>query len=841
MVDPGQPLAQTTEWMTLLVQSDPVDAKAVLDALAGDSAPYSHVEWETQLPSALQRLGRERFDVVLLDLALTDGGGMDALAQVLGLAPNSIVVVLCAESWRSSAPQAKRLGADDYFVMWRDDPDWLPRMLGCLIERKCLRKSALGGEARFQAISDASPLGVFVSDAGGGCTYTNAAYQKIAGLSLQESIGEGWCKAVHPEDRQRVLAEWLAALASEASYQTDYRFLRGDRSIVWTRVTSAAIVAGSVLEGRINTVEDISAHTQVELALRRSEAALFAEQEHAQVTLNSIGDAVISTDLLGNVNYLNHVAEAMTGWSSGEARGRPLPEVFRIIDGVTRENLANPAQRAMAANGTVGLAANSLLIRRDGFESAVEDSSSPIHNREGNIDGAVIVFHDVSESRFMALKMAHLAQHDALTGLPNRVLLTERLSQAVALALRHGKQGALLFLDLDGFKDVNDSLGHAVGDLLLQAVAERLCKCVRATDTVCRQGGDEFVILLPEIERPVDTTQVADKLLAAFAGPFMVGEHELHVTASIGISVYPDDGHSADSVMQNADAAMYHAKEGGHDCYRFFRPDMNVRAVHRHEIEIRLRRALANGEFLVHYQPQVDLATGRMIGVEALLRWKDPELGTVCPEQFVPVAEECGLIVAIGRWVLRESCRQVQAWIAAGLPAVPVGVNVSALEFRQPGFVENLVQVLADTGLPPAHLELEITESILMRDALASSLVLESLRNMGVRLAIDDFGTGYSSLSYLKRFPVQTLKVDQSLVRDVAIDADNATIVSAVIGIGSNLRQRVVAEGIETKEQLQFLRDHKCDVGQGFLFSHALAAEDFARLLAAGPDTFFPA
>jgi diguanylate cyclase (GGDEF)-like protein/PAS domain S-box-containing protein len=713
------------------------------------------------------------------------------------------------------------------------DAHWLPRALHYLIERKAAADALRASEARFRAMSDASPLGIFVSDAEGGCVYTNAAYQQISGLSFEATLGTLWSAAIHPEDRQRVLAEWGDAVRGHEAFQTEFRFLRDDGAVVWTRVNSAAMHDGVVALGRVKTVEDITERKSTELALRVAEEALFDEKERAQVTLNSIGDAVLTTDILGNVAYLNLVAEQMTGWSWQEALGRPLAEVFSIVDGATSKVAANPAQIAIREDRTVGLPCNCTLIRRDGFESAIEDSAAPIHNREGQETGAVIVFHDVSQSRAMAQKMSHLAQHDFLTDLPNRVLLTERLSQAIGLAQRHRKQVALLFLDLDNFKHINDSLGHTVGDQLLQVVAKRLTACVRITDTVCRQGGDEFVILLAAIDQPQDAALVAEKLLAAFVAPHLVVGHELHVTLSIGISVYPDDGIDVDTVMQNADTAMYHAKASGRNNYQFFRTDMNTQAVRRQFVESGLRRALRHEEFTLQYQPQIDLASGAMIGTEALIRWQDPDLGLIHPGKFVPIAEECGLIVPIGRWVMREACRQTRAWLDAGLPAVPVAVNISALEFKHKCFVENVALILQETCLPPRYLELELTESILMQDSEASAAVLLALKGMGLKLVIDDFGTGYSSLSYLKRFPIDTLKIDQSFVRDIVADTDDATIVSAVIAMAKSLKQRVIAEGVETQEQLAFLRARQCDVGQGFLFSHPLAAADFALLLVA--------
>ncbi|MBL8375408.1 EAL domain-containing protein [Accumulibacter sp.] len=835
MGQPGSARRSVTRCATrvLLVEDNRGDAELIEQSLAGEGEGSFGVESVSRLSDALERLGSGGIEVLLLDLALPDGQGIEAFDQVFRAAPDVLILVLGTASDEAIARQAVQRGASDYLIKGHVDAHWLPRALRYLLDRKATRDALQASELRFRAMSDASPLGIFVSDVQGDCVYTNAAYQRISGLTFEETLGTKWSTAIHPDDRQRVLAEWRDAAGSGAPFQTEFRFLQPDERVVWARVNSAAMNDGLAANGRVKTVEDISQRKAVEFALRAVEEALFEERERAQVTLDSIGDAVLTTDLQGKVTYLNLAAEVMTGWSREDALGRPLSEVFHIIDGATRQAAPNPARRAISENRTVGLAADSLLVRRDGCESAIEDSAAPIHNRDGRVAGAVIVFHDVSESRAMVLKMAHLAHHDFLTGLPNRVLLTERLSQAIGLARRRGKQVALLFVDLDYFKHINDSLGHAVGDLVLQSAALRLSACVRTTDTVCRQGGDEFVILLAEIEQPQDAALVAEKLLVALAEPQRIGQHEIHVTLSIGISVYPDDGVDTDAVMENADAAMYHAKASGRNNYQFFTAGMNSHAVRRLFVETGLRRALRQSEFRLHYQPQIDLASGTMTGTEALIRWLDPVLGLIEPEQFVPIAEECGLIVPIGRWVLREACRQVQSWLDSGLHAVPVAVNISALEFRHQGFVEGLALILKETGLAPRYLELELTESILMHNTESSGRVLASLKAMGVQLAIDDFGTGYSSLGYLKRFPIDTLKIDQSFVQDLATDTDDATIVSAVIGMGRNLKQRVIAEGVETQEQLAFLRTQRCEQGQGFFFNRPLPAEDFARLLVA--------
>jgi diguanylate cyclase (GGDEF)-like protein/PAS domain S-box-containing protein len=564
---------------------------------------------------------------------------------------------------------------------------------------------------------------------------------------------------------------------------------------------------------------------------KAGEDALFIEQERAQVTLNSIGDAVLSTDIAGNVTYLNQVAEGMTGWSCQEAIGRPLAEVFQIIDGATRELAPNPMTQAVQEDKTVGLTANCILIRRDGVESAIEDSAAPIHDRAGQVTGAVMVFHDVSAARAIAQKMAHLAQHDFLTDLPNRMLFSDRVANAIALARRHGKQRAVLFLDLDRFKHINDFLGHPIGDKLLQSVAQRLVACVRGSDTVSRQGGDEFVVLLSEIEQAADAALSAEKMLLALSAPHSIADKELHITASIGISIYPDDGQDAQTLIRCADTAMYHAKDKGRNNYQFFTEDMNVRAVERQFLESSLRRALKRREFVLHYQPTINLETGAITGVEALIRWRHPERGLIPPALFVPIAEDCGLIVPIGRWVLHEACRQIQAWIDAGLPAMPVAVNISAVEFQSKDFLEGVRAILKETRLNPRYLELELTESVLMQDAEATVPALIALKAIGVRLAIDDFGTGYSSLSYLRQFPIDTLKIDQSFVREITAGSLDDTIVSAVISMAKTLKQRVIAEGVETGEQLAFLRRQHCGEGQGFHFSRPMSADAFATLL----------
>jgi diguanylate cyclase (GGDEF)-like protein/PAS domain S-box-containing protein len=556
-----------------------------------------------------------------------------------------------------------------------------------------------------------------------------------------------------------------------------------------------------------------------------------AANTEAQLTLNSSGDAVISIDTQGLVTYLNVVAERLTGWTIGEAIGRPLEDVLRIIDAQSRAPVPSPMVTAARQNGILELPPACILIRRDGVEAAVEDSAAPIHDRRGQVTGAVMMFHDVSTARALTLKWAHLAQHDNLTGLPNRAVFNDRLRQAITMAERQHTALAVLCLGVDGFKRINDSVSHKEGDRLLKSIASRLSECVRASDTVSRHGGDEFTILLSKVAHSQDAGICAEKLFQAMKLPFATDERELQVTVSVGIALYPRDGIAAETLLRNADSAMHEAKDRGRDNYQFYRSDLNARATERQSLEIGMRHAIQRHEFELRYQPIMNLATGAIAGVEALIRWRHPALGFVLPAQLISIAEESGLILPIGQWVLREACAQAKAWHHAGLPLLRVSVNTSAIEMRSKEFVAGVSKILTDTGFDPRRLELEFTEAFLMQDSKSTALVLRELKELGVQLALDDFGTGCSSLGNMRRFPIDAIKVDQSIVRDLATDAGAAAVVSAVINMGSSLRLRVVAEGVETREQLLFLEQHECAEAQGFYFSPPLAAEGFAELL----------
>lgn len=437
-------------------------------------------------------------------------------------------------------------------------------------------------------------------------------------------------------------------------------------------------------------------------------------------------------------------------------------------------------------------------------------------------------------------KLHHLALHDSLTRLPNRSLLEDRITQAIHAGERHGGGFALMFLDLDRFKTINDSLGHHYGDKLLQGVAERLTSCLRGEDTVARLGGDEFVVLLHEVASPAVASSIAQKLLDTLAAPIVIEGQQQSVSVSVGISMFPDDGRSLRDLMSNADSAMYHAKKAGRANYQFFAPEMNAAAGERLQLEQALRRALEKNEFALHYQPKVDVATGNLLAMEALVRWNSPERGLVPPNDFIGVSEEIGLIIPLGAWVLREACRQNRAWQDAGLPPMRVAVNLSAYQFRQKDLPEFVGAVLEECGLPAHWLELEVTESVVMHNPVEAKRILQALHEMGIHISVDDFGTGYSSLSYLKQFRLDTLKIDRSFVSDISSNPDDAAIVRSVIALAHSLRLKVIAEGVETDEQLAFLRELGCDEYQGYLRSKPLPAAQFETFMRSAAEARAP-
>jgi diguanylate cyclase (GGDEF)-like protein/PAS domain S-box-containing protein len=569
----------------------------------------------------------------------------------------------------------------------------------------------------------------------------------------------------------------------------------------------------------------VSQHVATALDRKRAADALRASEARFR-TLAETAPCAIFIYQGEDFRYLNPAAASITGYDRD------------ALDGRAFWNLVHPdfqhLVRAGGRPGDRGIAAPARhefkIVRRNGEERWLDFSAGQVEF--GGRPAALGIAFDVTERKRAEDQIKELAYHDALSGLPNRLLFNDRLAVAVAQAHRSASRLAVLFLDLDRFKVINDSLGHSLGDRLLQEVGRRLQAAVREGDTVARLGGDEFILLLPGIGRAEDAAKVADKILDTLKFPVRLEDRELFVTASIGISLYPEDGFDVESLIKNADTAMYRAKEQGRDNYQLYTHAMNETAVERLALESSLRKALPGGQLVLHYQPLLDLGSGKVHGVEALLRWNHPERGLVAPSEFLSLAEITSLIVPMGPWTLRTACARAREWQGMGHPTLTVAVNLSARQFQQPDLVSQVKRALDETGLPPSSLDLEITETHAMQNAEATIMTLRELKRLGVRISIDDFGIGYSSLSYLKRLPIDTLKIDQSFVRDITTDPDDAAIATAVIALAHTLKLQVVAEGVETQEQLEFLSARHCDRMQGYLFSRPLAADECGEFLA---------
>ncbi len=684
------------------------------------------------------------------------------------------------------------------------------------------RRAALGAlqesEGRLRAIADHSPAAIYLKDLEGRFLTVGRKYAELfcAGRSpVGKTVFD-----VHP----REVAEVYAARDKAVIDSGEALEAEMDMPLPDGRSLSVAVTKFPVFDaegrligiGGINT--DISARKRAEERLRQA-ATVF---DHSR-------EGVVITDADARIIAVNAAFTEVTGYRETEVLGKN-PRLLQS----GRHDSAFYAQMWEAIKDD-GFWRGEIWNRRKGGELYPEWLTiSEVRNETGKLTNYVAVFSDITAVKESEEQLAFLAHHDPLTELPNRLLFAARLGHALDRAQREHRQVAVLFVDLDNFKTINDSLGHPVGDELLRAVAQRLSAALRDGDTVARLGGDEFTVLLEEVDHPKDAAYVADKLVRAFAEPFTVNEREMHLTASVGVSLGPRDGDEVATLLRNADAAMYRAKDQGRNGFQFYTPELTTSAFERVLLQNSLRQALSAGQLAVHFQPVVTLADGRITAAEALARWMHPTMGLVMPTKFIPLAEETGLIGMIGEWVLREACRQFAAWRAAGHGLDRIAVNVSGIQVRQAEFPDTVLRILNETGVPPEYLELEITENFLMRQAERSIAALERLRDHGLSLSIDDFGTGLSSLAHLKRLPIHRLKIDRSFVQDIPKDTNDEAIVRAIIGLGRSLHLSVVAEGVETERQAEFLRAEGCALGQGFLYSRPVSAEAFEKLLAGG-------
>ncbi|MFZ2630037.1 MAG: EAL domain-containing protein [Desulfosalsimonadaceae bacterium] len=688
--------------------------------------------------------------------------------------------------------------------------------------RKRTEEAAYQSEERYRTILDEVEDAYYEVDLAGNFTFINDAICRQLRYPKEELLGANFRGHIHPDDIPAVYHTFAEV------YKTGKRQKAISYKVIWKDGTIGfAENIGFPLQNQQGEIigfrgigRDITERVRLEEALRQSE-------ERYRTVMEEMEEWYFETDISGNVLFFNNAVARALGNPRDNFNGlnfqsfikkEEADAVYKLFHQVheTGEPVKNFPQEVVRTDGGIIFAELSVLPNRD---------------KEGKIVGFRVVGHDITERKRAEKQILYLASHDALTGLPNRMMFSQLLNHAIASARRYKRQVAVFFVDLDRFKMINDTLGHAAGDQLLQEIATRFRESLRAVDVIARLGGDEFVILIEEVKDLRGVTIVAQKILSAAIQPMVLLGEECRVTASVGISIYPNDAEDEQSLMKAADIAMYFAKEEGKNNFQLYSKDIKPQSIERLSIETNIRTALERNEFYLHYQAKLDFRTGAITGVEALLRWQNPHLGSVTPTQFIPVAEEIGVIVPIGKWVLKTACAQNVAWQRQGLPAVCMAVNLSLRQLMDDNLIAAVGSALNDSGMAAHLLELEITESMVMHNPARMMAVLARLKDMGVRLAIDDFGTGYSSLAQIKQFPIDTLKVDRSFIRNLPKDFEDKAITEAIIAMGRVLSLTVVAEGVETQEQMDFLRKHACDEMQGFYFSKPIAPDKFADLL----------
>lgn len=798
---------------TILIVDDELFMREVLQEVLKDAGFITEEARNcTQALSVFQKI---QPDLVLLNVVMPEMDGF-AVCEALRKLPGGMhvpVLMMTNLEETKNIHRAFEEGAIDFIskpinnelIIYR-----IRRMLRAAQNLASLQKS----ESRLADAQRIAKLGHWEWDTAKNMLFLSDEIFRIFGLTpLGANVTyKSFLSMVHPDDRDRVATEFHRAMKEKTVYDLEHRIMNADGKLRHVHNRGEVSSATKEMFARMfGTIQDIT-----ERKLAEEQLTVLKEA----VECLPIGITITNTD--GKIIFTNPAEAEIHGYTREELLHKEA------------HTLASPKLRsALPINSFENLSfwkRESINIRKNGTEFPVHLTSIPVKNAEGRYMGFVTACEDITERKAAENKIEQLAYYDPLTNLPNRRMFQDRLGQSLARSEREGLQTAVLFLDLDRFKEVNDAFGHEFGDKLLQAVAKRLEKWMRKADTVARLGGDEFVILLSDIEDHKNVAYTAGRILESFASPFDLEGRQIYSSTSIGIAFYPTDGENVDELLKNADAAMYHAKSKGRQTYCFFSEKLNLKIRERISLETDLRHALENGELVLHYQPQIGLNSDSMIGVEALVRWQCPKRGLLDPDHFVGVAEETGLIYRMGEWVLRTACAQLKEWQETGRLVAKVAVNISGYQFKRPDFMELIDNILRETGLEPGSLELELTESVIMDKTPKTISRLNKLKAKGIYLSIDDFGTGYSSLSYLKHFPIDRIKIDRIFVRGVLTNRDDAGIVDAIIAMAHSLNLKVLAEGVETKEQLNYLKMRNCDEAQGYYFSKPLKAEVFYRM-----------
>jgi len=805
---------ETQPLRVLIVEDSEDDTLLVADQLeidGGRPVEWQRVDTEQALTEALQ----QHWDIVLSDYTMPHLSGMRALEVVRQHDLDLPFIFVSGTIGENTAVKAMKSGAQDYVMKGN-----LSRLMPAVereLEEAQQRRERRQAEQRLRKLSlvvEQAADSVLITDPKGFIEYVNPAFERMTGYSRAEAI-----------DGKPSLIK---------SGRHDQAFYHG----IWETVTKGDIFRGTLINRKkngelfyeekvITPLKDEQGHvTHLVSTGRDITERVKAEEARAQLAaiLEATTDLVAIFDLDGCLNYLNNAGYRLLGLDPAVDLSKfCLSELFpeRI-----KQQLQSEAWPIAYRTGS--WSGETALRRMDEIEVPVSQVLLVHRNAAGEVEYLSTIARDISERKRFEAELQHQATHDILTGLPNRILLMDRLSSEMERARHANNFVAVLFLDLDNFKRINDSMGHAVGDALLQQIAGRLQTALRPNDTIARHGGDEFAIIAGDLTRSESVLAVLRKIYAAFERPMSLGAQEAYITFCTGIAIYPHDGANVEELLRNAGTAMYRAVGAGHNQYRFYAPDMNARSHELLTLETDLRLALTRNEFIVYYQPKAELSTGRIVAVEGLIRWKHPQRGLVSPASFVSMLEESGLIISVGEWILSQACTEYREMAFQGMR---ISVNVSASQFNDPELLRKVSHIMKQKNMPQDVLELEVTENIVMQDPAAAADTLRKLQALGIRIAIDDFGTGYSSLSYLKRFPLDAIKIDQSFVRDLTLDANDAAIVEASITLGKKLGLEVVAEGVETKEQFEFLRSHGCDLAQGYYVSRPLSKSELIDLL----------